>query len=143
MKNNHDEEENNETQEFRNKYLRALADYQNLEKQTQNWREEFVKFANQGLISQLLEVLDDLEKAQDHLKDEGLQIVLDKLIKILKNNGIEELEVLGQEYNPELSEVIGMEPGDSDNIIVKVLQKGYKLNSNVLRVAKVIVSKKE
>ncbi|OGG07349.1 nucleotide exchange factor GrpE [Candidatus Gottesmanbacteria bacterium RIFCSPHIGHO2_01_FULL_42_12] len=143
MKNNHDEEENNETQEFRNKYLRALADYQNLEKQTQNWREEFVKFANQGLISQLLEVLDDLEKAQDHLKDEGLQIVLDKLIKILKNNGIEELEVLGQEYNPEFAEVIGMEPGGNDNIIVKVLQKGYKLNSNVLRVAKVIVSKKE
>ncbi len=143
MKNKKDEENSGELEEWKNKYLRALADYQNLEKQTQSWREEFVKFANQGLLISLLEILDDLEKAQEHLNDEGLKIVLDKLIKIIKNNGVETLEILGQEYNPELSEVVMMEPGEKNNVIVKVLQKGYKLNGRVIRPAKVIVSTDE
>ncbi len=64
-------------EELNNKYLRALADYQNLEKQTAVWREDFVKFSNAGLISQILEVVDDLEKACEHLNDDGLKLVLD------------------------------------------------------------------
>ena len=71
--------------ELNDKYLRSLADYQNLEKQTRTWRNDFVKFANQDLILKLLEVLDDLEKAREHLNDDGLKIIIDKLNTILKN----------------------------------------------------------
>lgn len=132
-----------EKEELNNKYLRALADYQNLEKQTQAWREDFVKFANQNLIIELLEVLDDLEKANEHLNDEGLKIVLDKLRKILENSGLEELDLLNTEYDPNTSEAVGMEAGEQENMVVKINKKGYKLNGKIIRVAKVIVSKKK
>ncbi len=126
---------------MQSKYLRALADYQNLEKQTQAWKEDFLKYANEDLALELLEVLDDLEKAQEHLKDDGLQIVLEKLIKILKNNGVEEIEVLNKEYDAETAEVVATEDGEKNNLVAKVLQKGYKLNGKIIRPAKVIVNK--
>ncbi|MCL4390021.1 MAG: nucleotide exchange factor GrpE [Patescibacteria group bacterium] len=131
-----------ELEELKNKYLRALADYQNLEKQTANWKEEFSQYANVGLIRKLLEVLDDLEKAQDHIKDEGLELVLAKLKKILADEGLEELELEGKEYDPAQAEVISTEPGQENNKIIKVLQKGYKLKDKVIRVAKVVVWQK-
>ena len=126
--------------ELNDKYLRSLADYQNLEKQTRTWRNDFVKFANQDLILKLLEVLDDLEKAQEHLNDDGLKIIIDKLNTILKNNGLEELDVLGKEFNPELMEAIQTEPGEEEHRVLKVVQKGYILNERVIRPAKVVVS---
>lgn len=126
--------------ELNDKYLRSLADYQNLEKQTRTWRNDFVKFANQDLILKLLEVLDDLEKAQEHLNDDGLKIIIDKLNTILKNNGLEELDVSGKEFNPELMEAIQTEPGKEEHRVLKVVQKGYILNERVIRPAKVVVS---
>lgn len=129
--------------EVNDKYLRALADYQNLEKQTQNWKEEFAKYANSDLIKKLLEVLDDLEKAQDHLQDEGLQIIIGKLQKVLAEEGLEELNLEGREFNPEEAEVVSTEPKEQENIILKVLQKGYKLKDKIIRPARVIVSVKQ
>lgn len=129
--------------ELNNKYLRSLADYQNLEKQTQAWRDEFVQYANSPLIQKLLEVLDDLERAQEHLNDNGLAVIIDKLKNILKNSGLEEMDSLGQEFNPEVAEAIEIVPGEEDHKIVKIIQKGYKLHNKVIRPAKVAVSRKE
>lgn len=129
-------------EDLNNKYLRSLADYQNLEKQTQCWREDFVKFSNSVLINQILEVLDDLEKAQEHLKDEGLQIIVDKLKNILKNNGLAEIKANGEDFNPETMEVVQTEPGEEQHKVAKVLQKGYILNGKALRPAKVSVWEK-
>ena len=126
-------------EEINNKYLRSLADYQNLEKQTAIWREDFVKFSNGVLIKQILEVVDDLEKACEHLADDGLKIILDKLKNILKNTGLEEISVEGLEFNPEQMEVISVEPGEENNKVAKVLQKGYILNGRIIRPAKVII----
>jgi len=127
-------------EELNNKYLRSLADYQNLEKQTACWREDFVKFANQGLITKLLEILDDLEKAQEHLGDEGLKIIIDKLKNILKNTGLEEINVAGAQFDPALMEAVQTEPGETEHGVAKVLQKGYILSGKVIRPAKVVVS---
>ncbi len=125
--------------EFKEKYLRALADYQNLEKQTQGWKEEFARFANIELIRKLLEVLDDLEKAQEHIKDPGLELVISKLKKFLQDEGLEEIEVLGKIFDPTLAEVVSTEPGEENHKVIKVLQKGYKIGDKVIRVAKVVV----
>ncbi len=125
-----------------NKYLRALADYQNLEKQTARFREEFTKYANVGLIRKQLEVLDDLEKAQEHLADSGLKLIIEKLKNILAEEGLEELQLEGTEFDPNLAEVVSTEMGEQDNIIVKVLQKGYKLGEKIVRVGKVVVCQK-
>ncbi len=128
-------------EEEKRKYLRALADYQNLEKQTANWREEFVKYANAGLIRKQLEVLDDLEKADEHLQNEGLKLIIAKLKNILTEEGLTELEVLGKEYDPNLAEVVGTGPGEQNNAVVGVIQKGYRIGEKIVRAAKVIVAK--
>lgn len=128
-------------EELNNKYLRSLADYQNSEKQTQIWREDFVKFANQSLIIQLIEILDDLEKAQEHLKDDGLQLIIDKLKTVLKNSGLEELEIMGTDFDPVLAEAVEVATGKDENKVVEIRAKGYKLNGKIIRPAKVVVSK--
>lgn len=129
-------------EELNNKYLRCLADYQNLEKQTAAWKEDFVKFANQELVIKLLEILDDLEKAQEHLQDDGVQIIIDKLRNILKNTGLEEIVAVDQEFDPNLMEVVQTEPGETDHQVAKILQKGYILNGRVIRPVKVVVWQK-
>lgn len=133
-----------------NKYLRALADYQNLERQTEDWKQSFVQFANLGLIHKLLDVLDNLEKAKENIKDDGLTLVVDQFKKVLESEGLEELELEGKDYDPNLAEVVTMEPastqggpGNKDNVIAKVLQKGYKIKDKIIRPGKVIVSKEE
>lgn len=128
-----------ELKEVNEKYLRALADYQNLQKQTESWREEFVQYASSNLIRKLLEIFDDLEKAQEHIADEGLKLIIEKVQNILREEGVEELELAGKEYNPTQAEVISTEPGEKENIVAKVLQKGYRLRDKIIRPAKVIV----
>ncbi len=127
--------------ETQQKYLRALADYQNLERQMQVWKDEFTKYANQGLIRKLLEVLDDLEKAQEHIKDDGLAIIVSKLRGILVDEGVLEIEVSGQDYDANVAEAVGTEIGEEEHKVIRVLQKGYRLKDRVIRPAKVIVSK--
>ncbi len=126
--------------EYKEKYLRALADYQNLERQTADWKQSFITFANVELIKKLLEVLDDLEKAQDHLKDSGLELVIGKLKTLLQAEGLEVLDLEGKDYSPEEAEVVSTQPDDKPNKVLKILQKGYKLKDKVIRPAKVIVS---
>jgi len=139
----HQENLNKEVAQLNEKYLRSLADYQNLQRQTDTWKEEFTGRANQDLITKLLEILDDLEKACEHLQDEGLKIILEKFQTILKNNGLEELEVLGKDFDPGNCEAIGTVPGEVHHKIIRVEQKGYLLNNKVIRAAKVLVSSKE
>jgi molecular chaperone GrpE len=113
--------------EFKNKYLRALADYQNLERRISGERTEIIKNANKYLILGLLPFLDNLEKAEVFVKDPGLKMTKDHLINILKEIGLEEIEVLNKEYDPMTAEVIEIVPGEKDNIVTEVLRKGYKL----------------
>lgn len=129
--------------EYKNKYLRALADYQNLERQTSVWKEEFTLYASAKVIGRLLEIADDLEKAQEILQDSGLKLIVEKLSKLLQSEGLETIDVEGKEYNPNLAEVVSVETGNKNNIVTKVLQKGYKIKDRIIRPAKVIVSKLE
>ena len=132
----------NQIEEYKNKYLRALADYQNLEKKTREERQTLIKSANNHLILRLLPFLDTLEKAEVFVKDEGLKLAKNQLEAILKEMGLVEVEVLNKEFNPHLAEAVEMVAGEKDNQVVEVLRKGYKLEEKVLRVAQVKVSKK-
>lgn len=129
-------------QDYKNKYLRALADYQNFEKRVQEEKYNFEKAAEEKFVLKLLPVLDHIEKAEVFVKDQGLRIVRDSLLKILKEVGIEEIDLKGKEFDPHLSEAVDIVSGDKDNIIVEVLRKGYKFREKVLRAAQVKVSKK-
>jgi molecular chaperone GrpE len=128
-------------EEYKNKYLRALADYQNFEKRIFEEKEEIRINANRALIMKLLNFLDSLDKAEIFIKDASLKLVKDNFYKLLKEEGLEEIQMLGKEFDPYTAEVIDLVEGDKDNVVVEVLRKGYRLNGKVIRVAQVKVTK--
>lgn len=134
---------NKQINEYKNKYLRALADYQNFENRIREEKEAIKKTANQELILKLLPFLDNLDKAEVFIKDPGLKIIKDNFYKTLKSEGLEEIDLIGREFDPYVSEVVDVIEGKQDNIIVEVLRKGYKYHGKVIRIAHVKVSKKK
>lgn len=131
-----------EIEEYKNKYLRALADYQNFEKRVREERVQLIRTANLNLIMKLLPFLDNLEKAEVFVKDQGLKIAKDHLFQSLEEIGIGEIEVLNKPFDPITSEAIDIVKGEKDDYVVEVLRKGYRLDDKILRVAQVKVSKK-
>jgi molecular chaperone GrpE len=131
-----------ERDEYKNSYLRALADYRNLEKRMIDERTELIKRADASLILKLLPFLDHLQKAEAFVKDDGLKIVKDDFVKILKELGLEEINVVGKEFDPHQAEAVDLVEGDKDNIVVEVLRKGYMFEGKILRIAQVKVSRK-
>lgn len=127
---------------WKNKYLRALADYQNLDRRNQEETARFRREANKKLLIQFLEVLDDLEKAALFVSDDGLKLIKDKFTKLLERAGVRELDVLNKPFDPETGECIDVVPGADDNIVVEVTRKGYTLYDEVLRVAQIKAGKK-
>jgi molecular chaperone GrpE len=130
-------------EEYKNKYLRSLADYQNLEKRINNEKEELKKELNKNLILKILTILDDIDKAEIFIKDVGLKIIKDKFIQLLRNEGVEEIDLNNGIFDPNLAEAVEVVEGKEDNKIVEVLRKGYKYQGKVIRVALVKVSKKK
>lgn len=128
--------------ECKNKYLRALADYQNLEKRTQEEKNEMRKYASAQVIIRLLPFLDNLERAQIFIKDEGLKVVKERLTLVLQEVGLEEISVLNKEFDPQVAEAIEVVEGKKENMVVEVVRKGYRLNGKVIQVAQVKVTKK-
>jgi len=131
-----------QVEENKSKYLRAMADYQNLERRVQDQRVEWTKIANKNVILKLLTFLDDLERAEAFVKDVNLAHVKDSFDKMLKNEGLEELDVINKVYDPYTAEVIDMKEGEEDGMVLSVLRKGYTYNGQLLRIAQVTVSKK-
>lgn len=129
-------------EECTNQWKRALADYQNLEKRIDLEKRDFVKFAIKQFVDRLLPVVDDLEKARQHLKDHGLDLALKKLEAVLKGEGIERIETKGREFDVGTMEAITMVEGDTENMVVEEVRPGYTMHGSVLRPAQVVVSKK-
>jgi len=119
---------------------RALADYQNLKKRVEADRTEFIKYVLSQFLLKLLPVVDDLEAAAGHLKDQGLDLAVNKLKTILNEEGVKEMSLINQAFDPKLAECLELIPGKKDQV-VEVAQKGYLLNDKVLRPARVKVGK--
>lgn len=134
-------EQKKQVEEYKAKYLRAIADYQNYERRVQDQRIEWTKSANKSVILKLLSFLDDLERAELFVKDPNLAHVKESFNKMLKSEGLEELDVLNKPYDPYTAEVIDMKEGVEDNMVITVLRKGYTYNGQLLRIAQVTVSK--
>jgi len=137
------EDQKKQIEELTDNWKRALADYQNLEKNYTQQKQNLSVYIKKDVIIKFLPVLESLEKAHDHLKDKGLELAIKQFKELLKDEGIEELEVLNKSFDPNTSECIEIEKSeDKNNIVTKVLTKGYKLFDEVILPAKVIVSKK-
>lgn len=146
-------EEADIAREYWERLLRLQADFENTRKRLEREKQDFVKFANEGIISELLNVLDDLERtvelAQEKHEDlpaflKGVEMILAHLYEMLKEYGVKPIDSQGKLFDPHLHEAL-MQVENKDlpeNTIVEELQKGYSLNDRVIRTAKVKVSKK-
>jgi len=138
--------------ETRDKYLRLVAEFDNFRKRTSKEKLELIQTAGKEVISALLEVLDDADRAQKQLETatdisnarEGLKLVFNKLRTILQAKGLKPMESIGSDFDPDKHEAITEIPAPSENLKGKVLdevEKGYYLNDKIIRFAKVVVGK--
>lgn len=121
-----------------NDYVRALADYINLKKRTDEDRINLVKFANEVLLEKVIGIFNDLEEAKKHIDDKGLEKVIEKFKKTLDNEGIEQIDPEGKKFDPSTMEAIESTKGEKDKVI-RVYRKGYKLQDKVIITAMVAV----
>ena len=125
---------------------RLQADFDNFRKRTQRENEEFKAFATAGLISELLTIEDDLDRALDSAKEEndfviGVRGIRQNLMKVLESKGLTEIPTDGK-FDPNCHEALCVEESDTDGDIAEVFQKGYRLGNKVLRYSKVKVTRK-
>lgn len=129
----------NQIEVLTNNWKRALADYQNLEKRYEKDKTEFLEYANSSLILRILFVLDHLEKVQEYLKDDGLELAIKELKKVFAEEGLDEIEAEGKIFNPQEMEAIEVVEGEEEEKVVSIIAKGYRLKGKVIRPAKVKV----
>ncbi|PIT89806.1 nucleotide exchange factor GrpE [Candidatus Kuenenbacteria bacterium CG10_big_fil_rev_8_21_14_0_10_36_11] len=145
-----------QAEEYLNGWKRALADYENLKKQTQKEAEEFAKFATLNFVISLIPVYDHLKLSFNHLPEEfknndwvkGIGHIKNQMKEVLNFNGVEEIvPVIGENFNPGFHEAVENANNTNAstnnvnviNVIKEVLSDGYKLNGRVFKPAKVIV----
>ncbi len=132
-----------ETQEnYKDKWLRALADYKNLERRVEENQSQLITLANASLLSKLLPTLDLMETALKHVNDPGLTLVVKQFQEALKNEQVNEIEAKEQSFDSATMECVETKPGEKDQVI-EVLKKGYRYKEFVLRPAQVIVGNGE
>lgn len=127
-------------------WQRAQADYVNLQKTTEREKTEWLRFANQGLLTELLPIYDHLKLAMKHVPEEqkkenwvvGIENIKNQFGKFLADNGVEEIKTVGEDFNPEEHEAV-MASAEHQGKIKEELRGGYKLNGKVLYPARVSV----
>lgn len=129
--------------ELQSKYLRALADYQNLEKRFFTEKVEAEKRITINLISRFLEIKDDIERALQFSNDENLSLINRQFSSVLNEIGTTELDVLDKPFDPNTADAIEVVEGERDNQVVEVIRKGYRLGEAILRHAQVKVSQQK
>jgi len=134
------------------KLQRVSADYANYQKRIPKQIADSVAYEKEALIKSLLPALDNFEHALAGAKSaqngqavlDGLAIVYKHLLDILKSHGVEQIDALDKKFDPALHQAMTQrqEPDKESGIVLDEFQKGYKLNSRVIRPSKVVVSKK-
>lgn len=129
--------------DFEDRWKRSAAEFINYKRRTEQERAELLRFANRGLIVELLPVLDDLERALANVPAEeaesdwvkGARLVERKYRQILERQGVTPIEALGQPFDPAYHEAVGGTGG----VVVEEYQRGYKLHDKILRPSMVLV----
>ena len=139
-----------ELEEKNDRYLRALAEMENTKRRGQREREEYIHYANESLIRELLTVLDNFDRALEAARArgeaasmvEGIELIQRELLKVLERFGVERYSALGATFDPTRHEAVSrvVSLGHPENTVVGETLRGYTLNGRVLRPALVAVS---
>ncbi len=130
-----------ERSEYLAGWQRVKADYLNLQKEYEKKIADYLKYANEDLILELLPVLDSFEAAVRNSNDDGVKRIYEQLLVILKNNGIKEIKAVGERFDPKFHESVEVVDGEESGKVFEIVQKGYTLYDKVIRPAKVKVIK--
>lgn len=128
-------------EECENRYKRALADYQNLEKRLREERIGWIQTANKDLILRILPILDTLIIASRHSKETNIKIILDQFLDILKQEGILRIDTKDKNFDPKLMECVETVEAE-DGKVTEEVRPGYTLSDKLIRPALVKVGKK-
>jgi len=144
------EELKHSLEQEKEKYLRLFAEFENYKKRTAKERIELFKTANKEVISAMIPVLDDfnranqqIEKEQGTVDQEGCKLIYNKFFEVLKANGLTQTEVkVGDIFDPELHEAITQIPASDDKDkgkLIDIIEVGYQLGDRIIRYPKVVV----
>ncbi len=138
------------------KYIRLIAEFDNYKKRSSRQFADLIKNANEELILELLNIVDDFERALEALlppkaenKSEesentlsGMRLIYEKFLSVLKSKGVEVIEALGHPFDPNYHEAVMQVPTNEhdEGVVINVVSSGYMLNGKVIRHAKVIVA---
>jgi len=139
---------------YKEQYIRLYAEFENARKRMDREKQEFVRYANEGLIVEFLGILDNLERSVESAKTKhedyeafvkGIEMVMIHIHDMLKRNDVKPIEVKGKMFDPHSHEVLMQEEREDldDGTVIEEFQKGYCLGEKVVRTAKVKVSKKK
>lgn len=140
-----------ELAEMKDKYVRLMAEFENFRRRTARERIEQAKTATQDLMSDLIPVLDDMERARQSIETtsnidaviQGLELVFQKLKNVTQQKGLKPIEIsVGGDFDSDLQEAVTQVPAPSEALkgkVIDVIEKGYTLNDKVIRFAKVIM----
>ncbi len=130
--------------DLKDKYMRLLADFENYKKRSVREKMDYLSTASRDALAALLPVMDDFDRAnKNETFSEGVTLLYQKFQNILRQRGLEEMQSMGESFNPELHEAIQEFPVDDakKGKIIEVAEKGYFLNDKLIRHAKVVVGK--
>ena len=138
-------------EELKNQQLYKMAEFDNFRKRGMQEKADLIKNGGAKFITTLLPIIDDMERAQQNMDKyedvaavkEGLSLIIDKFFKLMAQEGLKKMEVVGQPFDADLHEAIAMVPGQPDDQKGKVMNcmmNGYTLNDKVIRYAKVAVA---
>ncbi len=135
---------------YKDLLLRKAAEFENYKKRVENDSALIVRYANEDLITEILPILDDFERSLKLTKDQkdfetfykGVELIYQKLLKILEFQGVKPLETVGKEFNVEYHDAVLQIPKADvpPHTVIEEVEKGYTLHDKVIRHAKVIVS---
>ena len=144
------EQAQEEIEQLKDKYLRSVAEFDNYRKRTLKERAELILNGGEKVISAILPVIDDMERAIENgaktddpeVLREGITLIHQKFVKILEGQGVSLIDTTDADFDTDIHEAVAMVPGmgdDKKGKVIDCLQKGYKLNDKVIRHAKVAV----
>lgn len=136
-----------EDEALNTKYLRLMADFQNYKRRAEKEKGDIYAYANEKLVTQLLDVIDSFERAlmheaADESFAEGMRMIFKQLTGVLEKAGLEEIDALGQDFDPNFHNAVMMEDNADyeSGKVTEVMQKGYLLNKKVIRPSMVKVN---
>jgi molecular chaperone GrpE len=141
-------EKDTEIEELTNRFLRLQADFMNYKNRVVKDKENTLIYATEDLLNQLLPILDNFERALDSVEEEdgfyqGVKMIYEQFVKVLNDNGLKEIQCVGECFDPNLHHAVLMEEAEDteEGTILEVFQKGYILNDKVIRPSMVKVAK--